>query len=267
VSRILACGLVVGLTVGFALTQSTVTGLAPPAFAGSLMLAALVVATRLPRPARSTARVASLDLRRVRDYVPRRPAFGVVALAATAIGAIGAIGLHGLLARPDLPPDYYDTGWYGPFSEYGPWAGHGLGGLLASTLATVVVAVGSGGLALWLLVRSPSAGADADERRHDEVWRRRTAHLVVATTGVNVAVPVAVVGFLVATTPDVGDGFLGAVATVVVPSLVGVLALQAGAGYARMLLRPPSFATAAPSSTGSASPSPSRSASPGATPG
>ena len=101
-----AIGLAGGLAAGYALVLSGQSGVAPPAFAGSVLVA--VVITELgrarPDPADAPGGTASLQVRRVRDYVP-----GSLARAATACAAVtvvAAVGLAGialwLVARSPL---------------------------------------------------------------------------------------------------------------------------------------------------------------------
>lgn len=158
--------------------------LAPAAFGGAQVLGVLV-ADLAARGSARTPGVAALEVRRVRDFVPR----GLLTL-----GAVTAVALAALLAWTvslGVPDDLgragralgYSCG-AGCTGRRGPWPGSYYAvPLLEALCAVVLLAV----LALAATVRRPRNGADEQIRRVDGAVRRRAAESVLAGVGVAVA--------------------------------------------------------------------------------
>ena len=234
-----AVGLVAGLAGGYALAISGGSAIAPPVFAGSVLVAVVVSQLGRARPElvadHQPGATASLRVRRVRDYVPVGLARAAVACAAAAIGGLAvtlAIGRFG----HSLPDGYYPSNFSGPFSEMGPFPGIGITGLLISTWFTVIAVVLLGALVLWLVARSPRAVGDPDLIRRDERWRQEVATTVTAAVGWVTVVPVAAVAFALAATVT-GRGPGGALP--VVPAVVGSVAVLLALRFAARLMDDP----------------------------
>ena len=159
--------------------------LAAPLFALGILAGVIVGELRVAAPTRTT-RSASLEVRRVRDYLPPRLAVAVVVAAAT----LGAL----LVATTALgsPDDLANAGrrLVQVCSETitqgrGPWPGS----FYSLPLATIVL----GGLAaacfaLHQVVRRPRQGEDVAV---DDTLRRHAVSAVLAASGILVAVPLA----------------------------------------------------------------------------
>jgi hypothetical protein len=190
-------GVVAGIVVSSALLVSELWSgrgvmLAAPAF-GLCVVAGVIVGEARARPAMGTTRAAALEVRSVRDYLPRDltrlvTAATVVLLAVlvatTATGSADEFGRAGrmLQARcesPDMP------GVMGTEAR-GPWPGSFYSGPLA---LTVLVGLTTAGAALRQIVRRARTGEDPTAVAADDALRRRAAHGVTAACGILVTVP------------------------------------------------------------------------------
>lgn len=187
-------GLLVGVVVAVASTQVGTLGrglmLAGPLLAVCVLLGVVLGELRVTAPPAAERR-AVLEVRRVRDYVPRRLASAVLASAAlltglllttTAMGSADDLGRAGRQLFRQCS-DVHSEG-------HGPWPGSFYSAPLA-----VVVGLGLlvAGLALRQVVRRPRQGSDLGA---DDVLRRRAAETVTASTGLLVAVPFAGVALI-----------------------------------------------------------------------
>ena len=216
--------------------------LAGPVFASCVLLGVLVGELRVS-PVRDAVRSASLETRRVRDYVP--PLLTPAVAVSVLVGAV-------LLVATTLAGSADDLGRAGRQLAYrcsdtmsgaaGPWPGS----FYSVPLAAVVLGgLAAAALALRAVVLRPRQGED---REVDEALRRHAARAVVAATGLLVAVPLAGVSFVTALTmnnvarnledcPYPAAGILSG-PLVVVALAVGVLALNLGGFCVAALLRP-----------------------------
>lgn len=177
--------------------------LAPAAFGGAQVVGVLV-ADLLARGSARTPGVAALEVRRVRDFVPRG-LLGLVAGTAVALAALltwtVAVGDPDDLGRAGRSLAY--SCGAGCTGRRGPWPGSFYAVPLVAALAVVVVLAA---LALAATVRRPRNGADEEVRRVDGAVRRRAAESVLAGVGVAVAGSlggIALVTAQVARQPDV----------------------------------------------------------------
>jgi hypothetical protein len=235
-ARVHAVGLVCGLAGGYALVVSGGSAIAPPVFAGCVLVAVVVTQLGRARPElvgeHQPAATASLRVRRVRDYVPGPVARAAMACTVVAIGGLATI-LGIARFAPRDPYQYYPSDFSGPFSESGRFQGIGIVGLLVSTCGTVGAAVLLGASVLWLVARSPRAAGDPDLVRRDERWRQEVATTVTAAVGWVAAVPVAAVSFAFAATLT-GRGPWGVLP--VLPALVGSVAVLLALRFASRLI-------------------------------
>lgn len=185
-------GLLAGLAAGGAAAESDALGrgllLAGPVF-GVCVLAGVVTGELSVRPASGQTRMAVMEIRRVRDYLPRGLAT-TVAAAAAVLAAL--VTVTTATARPD------DLGRAGRVLLLGcgrglvqsaePWPGS-----FYSVPLAVMVAVGliAGGGALRVVIRRARTGAAADEVAADDTLRARAARTITGGCGILVAVPLA----------------------------------------------------------------------------
>jgi hypothetical protein len=198
--------------------------LAAPVGALGVLAGVAVGELRAPRPA-GPVRSAALEVRRVRDHLPR----GLTSAVATALA-----GLALLLAATTATGSADDLGRPGRWlvlrrgdlgvEARGPWPG----AYYSLPLAVVVLAgLAAAGIALVRVVRRPRPDGD---RERDDLVRRSSAEAVVAAVGVLAAVPlagcaaVAAGGLLGFADRPVGWSVLGWVLVAVVP---GALVLAA----------------------------------------
>jgi hypothetical protein len=159
--------------------------LAAPLFALGVLVGVIVGELRVAAPSR-TARAAPLEVRRVRDYLPRRLTsavaaaactLGLVLAATTAFGSpddLGRAGRSLVRACSDILTTA-SSPWPGSFYSL-PLAAVVLGGLGATAFA------------LQQVVRRPRQGEHVPV---DDLLRRNAAAAVIAATGILVAVPLA----------------------------------------------------------------------------
>jgi hypothetical protein len=162
--------------------------LAGPVF-GLCVLAGVAAGEISVRPAGGRTRTAAVEVRRVRDYLPRALAAAVTAAAAV-LAALVAVTT--VTAGPD------DLGRAGRVlllscraglqQAYGPWPGSFYSVPLAAMVAAGLIA---GGGALRVVIRRARTGADADAVAADDALRRRAVRTITGACGILVALPLA----------------------------------------------------------------------------
>jgi hypothetical protein len=190
-------GVVAGLVISGAVATSEILGgrgllLAAPLF-GICVLAGVLVGEALAKPSRGPTRIAALETRRVRDYLPRglsRVVAGaavlllVVLVATTVLGSADDLGRPGTLLYRQCPsltmPGAVTT------QSRGPWPG-----AFYSIPLLLVVAAGltAAWAALRQIVRRPRSGEEPAAVSVDDALRRRAARGVTAACGILVTVP------------------------------------------------------------------------------
>lgn len=202
--------------------------LAVPLFALCVLAGVVIGELRVTAP-HGPVRSADLEVRRVRDYLPRRLATVVAAATAllalvmavtTAVGSADDLGRAGrTFARQCSAVMSSSTGpWPGSFYTV-PLALVVLSGLLLA------------GFALHRVVRRPRQGED---RAVDDGLCRQAAEAVTAACGVLVAVPLAGVSVVAAgalsnhTCPPAGSTAAVWALLLLVPALLGVSSRRAG---------------------------------------
>ncbi|MFY1693921.1 hypothetical protein [Solwaraspora sp. WMMA2101] len=196
-------GVTIGMLVGIIAAGSGDLGvgllLAAPLF-GLCALIGVLAGELTVRPPHGPTRTAALEVRRIRDYLPRHLS-RVVAVA----GSVLLILVAGTTAAGG-PDDMGRSGrWLTrqctlEMSESrGPWPGsYYTGGLMLVVLIGLLMAY----LAVRTIVRRPRYGG-ADEVAVDDAQRRRAAYVVTGAVGVLVAIPLAGVSLTAA------NGLLG----------------------------------------------------------
>jgi hypothetical protein len=236
-ARIRLAGLIGAIALGASVSLGEWSALGPPIFAGVLFLGVLAAEVALPRPARGRVASATLRERRVIDYLPQTAARGLAALA----GALLGLAFFGILAGLVETQFSFQDGIdlrailrYGYSGEWQYGIGYGVTATASSALITIVASLAAGLLLLRLVVRSPRAGSDAEQRRLDEAWRRRTAAVIIAALGVLISGLVAGGSFYFAAhvAPYESLPFFTFLA-----ATVGAIGLAAFSGYVVMLLR------------------------------
>lgn len=172
-------GPVVAFSAGLLLSRTESMWATAPVVAGTILLAVLVTELSRPRPERQRGTGAALEVRRVRDYVPRGAALGGLALAVL------------LLAEMWLLTQFDDYGYmrYEPWNldwtvAFASWADTArVAGGIKGTVLVTLVALLLCPAAVWSTVRSPRAGADDSTRERDERWRRGVVQTFVASGG------------------------------------------------------------------------------------
>jgi len=235
-----ALGILVGVAVAWIASTADPLGLgatlAVPLFGTCLLLGLLVAEALQPRPARGVRR-ATLETRRIRDYLPRRPTIGVAVLAGALVAVLGTTTA---VASPDSEGragrELTLTCPQG-FSASGPWPGSYYA---VPTIATVLCGLGLAALVLRAITARPRLGPDDEIRRLDDAGRRQTARMVVASCGLLVAVPLA--GTALVAAPQLaahtcGPGWLGAAGLGL--AFVALGAFLAFCAYLAQLVLPP----------------------------
>jgi len=186
-------GLVAGVVVGVVAMQQDALGrgllLAAPLCAVCVLVGVIVGELQVTSP-QGTIRSAGLEVRRIRDYLPRW-------LTAAVAAATGLLALVLIFTTAVGSPD--DLGRAGRFLAHrcsavastavGPWPGSFYAlPLVAVVLPGLVLA----GLALRRIVDRPRSG---DDPHVDDSLRRQAAEAVVAGCGLLVAVPLGGVSF------------------------------------------------------------------------
>lgn len=224
--------LAAGIVVGIAAAERGALGrgllLAVPLCALCVLVGVVIGELRVTAP-QGPVRSAGLEIRRVRDYLPRRLSAvvaGATAVLATVLALTTATGSADDLGRAGRSfvrrCSAVQTG------GAGPWPGS----FYALPLALVVLlglllAV----LALHRVVRRPRQGEDPAA---DDGSRRQAAEAVVAACGLLVAAPLAGVSLVTAgalanhVCPPAGSSVMASALLVLVPALVGLAAWCAG---------------------------------------
>lgn len=189
-------GFVIGLAVIVPVAVAGQLGrglmLVPAVFAAVQILGVLV-GDVIARDDARTVGVAGLEVRRVRDFLPQ---------PLTWLVAVMAVALAGLLAWATAVASPDDLGRHGraltyactegcTYGRFGPWPGSYYS--LPMTVALLSVGLFAA-LAVWVTVRRPRNGANADIVRTDDVMRRRSVESVVASMGIATAGSLAGVG-------------------------------------------------------------------------
>ena len=184
-------GVIAGLVCGAAAAWGALGRgllLAGPVF-GLCVLAGVVAGEISVRPAEGQTRSAVVEVRRVRDYLPRGLATAVLAAAA---GLLGLITVTSATAAAD---DLGRAGRVlvlrcgpGLWQAHGPWPGS----FYSVPLAAAVTAglLGAGG-ALRVVIRRARTGADPATVAADDALRRRAARAITGACGILVALPLA----------------------------------------------------------------------------
>jgi hypothetical protein len=195
-------GLVIsGFLLGWEVWGGRGVMLAAPVF-GLCVLAGVIVGEARARPTMGTTRSAALEVRMVRDYLPRGLT-GVVAVAAvvllvllvatTVTASTDSAGRAGraLAVRCGSPamPGVVET------QGRSPWPGSFYSGPLA---LVVLVGLVTAWVALRQIVRRPRTGENAAAVATDDTLRRRAAGGVTAACGVLVLVPLVGVSVITA---------------------------------------------------------------------
>jgi hypothetical protein len=188
-------GIVLGAIVAWQFADGLPLGrgfaLAGPAFAAVLLLTALVAERFAPRPARAGPRSASLTIRRIRDYLPRYPAY---------VAGVSTVVLVVLLAGTTKAGDPDSEGRRGRaltrvcetmVASSSPWPGsyYSIPILIATGICLVLTVI-----ALQAVTRRPQLAGD-------EGARRRSAEVIVSAYGIAVLTPLG--GCVVATVSGV----------------------------------------------------------------
>ncbi|WBB96274.1 hypothetical protein O7553_23545 [Solwaraspora sp. WMMA2059] len=195
-------GVAVGAVVGVIAARSGDLGvglLVAAPLLGLCTLVGVLAGELTVRPPRGPTRTAAVEVRRIRDYLPRRlggvvgVAGGVllILLAATTTGDPDDMGRPGRALIRHCAAGLYES--------RGPWPGSFYtGGLAVVVLVGLLMAC----LALRAIVRRPRSGSTGDAAV-DDVLRRRAAHVVTGAVGILVAIPLAGVSLTAA------NGLLG----------------------------------------------------------
>lgn len=192
-------GLIGGLAAGSAVAASGALGrgllLAAPLFALCVLAGVVVGETSIQAP-RGHTRIAAVEVRRVRDYLPRPLATAVLAAAAlllvlltvtTMTGAADDLDRSGRVLVLQCSTNLRESA--------GPWPGAFYSVPLA---AMVAVGLGTALAALRFVIRRPRAGADPAAVAADEILRQRAGRTVTGACGILVALPLAGCCFLTA---------------------------------------------------------------------
>jgi hypothetical protein len=183
-------GVIAGLAAGGAAAGQGALGrgllLAGPVF-GLCVLAGVAAGEISVRPAGGRTRTAAVEVRRVRDYLPRGLAAAVTAAVLAALAAVTTmtaaaddLGRPGRVLLLSCQAGLQET--------YGPWPGSFYSVPLAAVVAAGLIA---GGGALRVVIRRARTGADAAAVAADDALRRRAARTVTGACGILVALPLA----------------------------------------------------------------------------
>src|SRR5215469_6217339 len=244
-------GMAAGLVAGTVAAGSGALGrgllLAAPVF-GLCVVGGVVVGEMSIRPPGGRTRTAAVEVRRVRDYVPRGLATAVIAEATllvavlsvtTATGAADDLGRGGRIVMLQCSQALQTAA--------GPWPGSFYSGPLA---AIVVAGLTAAGFALRVVLRRPRAGADPAMVAADDALRRRAARAITSACGVLLGLPLGGVCLITSTALlrlscapawlTVASWVILALvpAAVVVIGWCAVLLLSPARGSSRLLLGP-----------------------------
>jgi hypothetical protein len=185
-------GVITGLVVGGVAAYWGALGrgllLAGPVF-GLCVLAGVVAGEMSVRPAAGQTRTAVVEVRRVRDYLPRGLATAVIAAAAVLLALLTATTAT---ATPDDlgRPGRVLVFRCGPglWQDHGPWPGAFYSVPLAAVVATGLIAAGG---ALRVVIRRARTGAAPEVVAADDALRQRAARTITGACGILVALPLA----------------------------------------------------------------------------
>lgn len=186
-----SAGVISGLAAGGATAGSGALGrgllLAAPVF-GLCVLAGVVAGETSVRSPGGPTRIAALEIRRVRDYLPRGLAGAVTAAAAALLALLTATTVTG--APDDLGrPGRVLLLRCGPsLQSHSPWPGSFYSVPLTAVLVAGLIAAGA---ALRAVVRRPRTGADQGAVAADDILRQRSARAITGACGILVALPLA----------------------------------------------------------------------------
>lgn len=181
-------GMMIGAIVGITAARSGDLGtgllMAAPLF-GLCTLVGVLSGELLVRPPSGSTRTAAIEVRRIRDYLPRHlsravAASGglllVLAIATTAAGSPDDLGRPGRSLSRQCTSDM--------FASQGPWPGaYYTGRLAVVVLAGLLMAY----VALRVIVRRPRSG-DLDDLAVDDGLRRRAGRTVTGAVGLLVVI-------------------------------------------------------------------------------
>ncbi|AEV84624.1 hypothetical protein ACWT_3601 [Actinoplanes sp. SE50] len=191
-------GVTLGVIVGVVAARSGDLGtgllMAAPLF-GLCTLIGVLAGELTIRPPHGPTRTAAVEVRRIRDYLPRHLSRVVAAAgggllvlltATTAAGGPDDMGRPGRSLTRQCTSDTVES--------HGPWPG-----LFYTWPLLVVVLVGllMGYLAVRTIVRRPRSGSTGD-LAVDDALRRRAARVVTGAVGVLIAIPLAGVSLIAA---------------------------------------------------------------------
>jgi hypothetical protein len=185
-------GVIAGLVAGGAAAASGMLGrgllLAGPVF-GLCVLVGVVAGEISVRPAGGQTRTAVVEVRRVRNYLPRGLATAVMAAAAVLLALVTVttvtagpddLGRPGRVLLLSCGP--------GLWQDHGPWPGSFYSVPLAAMVAAGLI---TAGVALRVVIRRARAGADPDVVAADDALRQRAARTITGACGILVALPLA----------------------------------------------------------------------------
>ncbi|MEU1965890.1 hypothetical protein ABZ541_19395 [Micromonospora sediminicola] len=185
-------GVAVGATLGVAVAAADPLDLgallAAPVF-GICVLVGVLIGEASVAPPGGPTRTAALEVRTVRDYLPRRMS------RAVAVAAVGLLALLVVTSANSGPDDAGNPGRALELrcppttaEEHGPWPG-----AFYSVPLAVVVLLGLvvAYVVLRNIVRRPRPGGTPDLIAVDNASRRRTARAVTGAVGILVGLPLA----------------------------------------------------------------------------
>lgn len=184
-------GVTIGLIAGLIAARSGDLGMgllmAAPLF-GLCALVGVLGGELLVRPPRGPTRTAAVEVRRIRDYLPRQlgravaVAGGLLLILLTVTTAAGSSDDMGRPGRSLSRQCTSDMS-----VSHGPWPGLYYTGRLAFVVAAGLLMAY---LALRVIVRRPRSG-NTDDMAVDDALRKRAARTVTGAVGVLIAIPLA----------------------------------------------------------------------------
>lgn len=184
-------GVTAGLVVGVVAAQSGDLGvgllLAAPLF-GLCTLVGVLAGELTVRPPRGPTRTATVEVRRIRDYLPRHLSRAVAVAGGVLLVLITATTAAGSPDDMGRPGRWLTRQCTADMSESrGPWPGSFYtAGLAVVVLIGLLLAY----LALRAIVRRPRPGSP-DDIAVDDALRRRAGYVVTGAVGVLIAIPLA----------------------------------------------------------------------------
>ena len=227
-------GVAAGLVIALATAQVDALGrgpmLAAPAFGWCVLLGVVIGESRVG-PASGPVRSAALEIRRVRDYLPRGLTWTVAVTAAALL--VLAVVTTAVASPDDMGRPGRSLTWQcGDFGgAHGPWPGSFYTVPLA---AAVLLGLIAAYISLRAIVTRPRSAADPATLAVDDALRRRAARTVVGAAGLLVALPmtglvlVAAGGLSAWSRSPCGHGWLHFVASGAGALLIPLLLVVAG---------------------------------------